>query len=90
VPVDERDRIFDRFVRLSRERTGTGTGLGLPIARAIVRREGGDVVCIPKTHGSGGWFELHLPAANGGGTMREVPLAVHRIARAQPHHDAGV
>jgi len=64
VPADQRERIFDRFVRLSRERSGTGTGLGLPIARRLVRRDGGDVVCVPGVDGSGGWFELTLPAAN--------------------------
>ena len=65
VPADERERIFDRFVRLSRERSGDGTGLGLPIARAIVRRDGGDVVCVPGSAGSGGHFELTLPIAGG-------------------------
>jgi signal transduction histidine kinase len=39
----DRDRIFDRFVRLddSRSRLGGGAGLGLPIARDIVRAHGG-------------------------------------------------
>ncbi|MEU8606976.1 ATP-binding protein [Actinoplanes sp. NPDC048791] len=41
-PAD-RERIFDRFVRLddSRSRAGGGTGLGLPIARDIVTAHGG-------------------------------------------------
>ncbi|TRW46728.1 ATP-binding protein [Georgenia yuyongxinii] len=45
IPVDQRERVFDRFVRLdaSRERAAGGTGLGLPIAREIARAHGGDV-----------------------------------------------
>ena len=44
-PAD-RERIFDRFVRLddSRSRSGGGTGLGLPIARDIVAAHGGTIV----------------------------------------------
>jgi signal transduction histidine kinase len=61
VPAGEQDRIFDRFVRLSKERSGTGTGLGLPIARAIVRRNGGDIVCVPASSGVRGRFVLTLP-----------------------------
>jgi signal transduction histidine kinase len=43
IPTDDRERIFDRFVRLddSRTRHGGGTGLGLPIARDIVIAHGG-------------------------------------------------
>jgi signal transduction histidine kinase len=63
VPMDQRERIFDRFVRLGQDRGGEGSGLGLPIARAIARRDGGVVVCLPRTDRPGGRFELTLPAA---------------------------
>lgn len=64
VPVDQRERIFERFVRLSADRGGEGTGLGLPIARAVARRAGGDVVCRTRADGrTGARFELRLPAA---------------------------
>ncbi|ACV80948.1 HAMP domain-containing sensor histidine kinase [Nakamurella multipartita] len=63
VPDDQRDRIFERFVRLSTDRGGGGSGLGLPIARAIARRAGGDVVCRPPAAGVGARFELSLPLA---------------------------
>lgn len=45
VPETERERIFERFVRLdqSRARGSGGTGLGLPIARQIARAHGGDL-----------------------------------------------
>ena len=63
VPVVDRDRIFDRFVRLTPDRGGGGSGLGLPIARAVARRDGGDVVCLQRTDRPGGRFDLTLPAA---------------------------
>ena len=45
VPVDDRERVFERFVRLdeAREREVGGSGLGLAIAREIAREHGGDV-----------------------------------------------
>jgi signal transduction histidine kinase len=46
VPVEDRERVFERFVRLdeAREREAGGSGLGLAIAREIARDHGGDVV----------------------------------------------
>ncbi|MBM9475440.1 HAMP domain-containing histidine kinase [Nakamurella flavida] len=68
VPDTERERIFDRFVRLSESRAGQGSGLGLPIARAIARASGGDVHCGSRPDGApGALFTLELP------TDRAVP-----------------
>jgi len=69
VPVAERERIFDRLVRLDQARTretatGTtsGSGLGLSIARGIARAHGGDLVCVePPAPWTGAAFELSLP-----------------------------
>jgi len=45
IPPDQRERVFDPFVRLedSRNRGTGGAGLGLSIARSIVRSHGGEV-----------------------------------------------
>lgn len=46
ISEDQRERIFERFARGpgARTRYPEGSGLGLPIARAIARAHGGDVV----------------------------------------------
>ncbi|MFD0201354.1 MULTISPECIES: ATP-binding protein [Saccharothrix] len=48
VPAEDRERIFDRLVRLdeARDQRSGGSGLGLPIARGVVRAHGGELSCI--------------------------------------------
>jgi signal transduction histidine kinase len=41
VPPEERERVFDRFVRLEQSRTSEGKGLGLSLARAVIGLHGG-------------------------------------------------
>lgn len=62
IPVDDRVRVFDRFVRLDpdRSRSGGGTGLGLAIVREIVGAHGGTVV-IGDRDGAGTAVGLQLP-----------------------------
>ena len=47
VAPEDRDRIFDRFVRLDdgRSRSAGGSGLGLSIVASIARTHGGSVTC---------------------------------------------
>jgi two-component system, OmpR family, sensor kinase len=64
VPPDDRERIFERLVRLdvSRSRGHDGAGLGLTIARGIARAHGGEVrCCAPEPGSTGAVFELWLP-----------------------------
>lgn len=62
VPPSERERIFERLVRLDHGRTSDtgGSGLGLAIARAYARAHGGDLSC-EDPHGIGAMFRLVLP-----------------------------
>jgi signal transduction histidine kinase len=66
IPAADRERIFDRFVRLddSRSRTGGGTGLGLPIARDIVTAHGGELTVDDLDAGAAIRISLPLPDAN--------------------------
>lgn len=64
VPEPDRERIFERLVRLDTDRSqpAGGSGLGLAIARGYARAHGGDVRCLEPASGSGGFFRLALPA----------------------------
>ena len=60
VPPDERERIFEGFVRVNGS-SSAGTGLGLAIVRAIARQHHGSVTC--EDCETGARFTLELPAA---------------------------
>ena len=65
--VDEadRERIFERLVRLNsaRDRSSGGVGLGLSIARTLARAHGGELVCAAGP--TGARFRLTLPSLTG-------------------------
>jgi signal transduction histidine kinase len=60
VPEDQRERIFEPFVRLPQSPRG-GTGLGLAIVRRTIDSNGGTITCDSSTTG-GARFTLRLPA----------------------------
>ncbi|MFH8895730.1 sensor histidine kinase [Streptomyces coeruleorubidus] len=62
VPASDRERIFERFVRLdaARSRDDGGAGLGLAIARDVAVRHGGTLTAAQGPAG-GALFELRLP-----------------------------
>ena len=63
VPPEERERIFERFVRLdeARHRDGGGAGLGLAVVASVVRSNGGSVTVSASELG-GAAFEVVFPA----------------------------
>jgi signal transduction histidine kinase len=67
IDPEDRERAFDRFVRLEAARTrqagdATGTGLGLSIARDIATAHGGTITI---TGSRGTTFTVRLPASGG-------------------------
>jgi signal transduction histidine kinase len=62
IPSGDRERVFERFVRLdeARARDAGGSGLGLAIVREIVRAHGGDVRVDAGASG-GARFVVSLP-----------------------------
>jgi signal transduction histidine kinase len=78
IPAADRERAFDRFVRLddarSRDETGTGgAGLGLAIVRAIARTHGGSAYLEDATPGLRA--VVRLPAAPDQPASPEQPAA---------------
>ena len=65
IAVADREKIFERFVRLdeSRSRDAGGNGLGLAIVRGIVQNTGGVVAVVDSPDG---WccFEIRLPTVS--------------------------
>ncbi|STD13544.1 Sensor protein CpxA [Dermatophilus congolensis] len=63
VPESERERIFDRFVRLdeARHRDAGGSGLGLPIVSEIIRAHSGTVKVDSSPSLGGARFTLRIP-----------------------------
>jgi signal transduction histidine kinase len=65
IPVADRVRVFERFVRLAtaRGRADGGSGLGLAIVAEIVRAHDGQVAVL---EGDGTTFEVRLPGSGEG------------------------
>jgi two-component system, OmpR family, sensor kinase len=61
IPTEARERVFEPFFRLPRDRGVSGAGLGLAIAREIARAHGGDIHLDER--GPGARFVLRLPLA---------------------------
>jgi signal transduction histidine kinase len=64
IPVEDRARVFERFVRLddARAREDGGSGLGLAIVRELVRASGGHVRLDGAGPLPGAHVRVELPA----------------------------
>jgi two-component system phosphate regulon sensor histidine kinase PhoR len=63
IPADDLPRIFERFYKADRARSGGGTGLGLAIARHIVQGHGGRI-WVDSIEGQGSTFTFTLPTVD--------------------------
>lgn len=80
VPAADRERIFERMVRLDegRDRHAGGVGLGLPVARGIAEAHGGSLTCEESSVGAR--FRLVLPAMSGGHPSPAGALGLNSLA----------
>jgi two-component system sensor histidine kinase KdpD len=60
IPIEEADKIFEKFYRLPREAGGGGAGLGLAICRGVVEAHGGRI-WAENREGGGAAFHFSLP-----------------------------
>ena len=78
VPVEARERVFDRFYRAQRAREAgelmSGAGLGLAIARWVAQAHAGTLT-LARSDASGSVFQVTLPATT------QSPLAVPEVAQ---------
>ena len=65
IDPDDLPRIFERFYKADKARSGGGTGLGLAIAKHLVEVHGGTLGVQNNSDGPGATFIFTLPVASG-------------------------
>jgi two-component system, OmpR family, sensor kinase len=71
IPLDARERIFERFSRLESSRATKGSGLGLSIVAAIAEAHGGTVL-LSGAPGQGSTFTIRIPLVAGAQPLQEA------------------
>lgn len=71
IPETDLSRIFERFYKADRARSGGGTGLGLAIARHLVQAHGGRI-WVNSHEGKGSTFNFSLPTG-GDNVLEDEP-----------------
>jgi signal transduction histidine kinase len=76
IPVDEQERVFERFYRVKSDLTRrvSGVGLGLAVCRGIVEAHGG-WIWVESAPGEGSRFCFALPLQDPLGPHTEDPKA---------------
>lgn len=64
IPPDDLPRVWERFFKTDKARTGSGTGLGLAIVKHIVQAHDGNVSATSRV-GHGSTFVVEIPAGLG-------------------------
>ena len=62
IDAAEREKVFERFYRSDRARSGQGAGLGLSIARWIVEQHGGRILAGEGQQGGGAAMYVDIPS----------------------------
>ena len=65
IELEDQPRIFERFYRADKARSGGGTGLGLAIVKHVAEAHGGKV-WVESRPGVGSTFRLALPLRSPG------------------------
>jgi signal transduction histidine kinase len=88
IPVGERERVFERGVRLERDRLIPGSGIGLSVVRDVLERHGG-AVRVEDAAAGGASFVLTLPSDLRERSSERAPATVTVLASSRPPRTSG-
>ncbi|HMI86932.1 MAG TPA: sensor histidine kinase KdpD [Polyangiaceae bacterium] len=89
IPVEERERIFEKFYRGPSKSTQGGVGLGLTICRAVVVAHGGRI-WVENRDGGGASFKFALPLEGEPPPLARLPEITEPIGDGESDRRAAV